>query len=268
MGTFMSQWQGPPYGQAPYPNGPYAFPDYGPQPGGGFMPPPPPPPRNSIAGILIALGVAGLVVIVGSAVVVYLAFGTSSTTAKSEGGSTVPAVPEPSVTHGLPTETPSPLSAPAGGGGGVPNILTATVKTAWKDAYTRTLTRSGTCASVANPALKTALRAHPCAAPVSSALYRTSNRSVQVTITIMKFGSTADATAVLHAAQKKAQPSMISRPRAGVGLWYYNHVQGRYVVFSYACKADGSAPGVRSGPVNVAAVHLGTELTNVLLWEN
>jgi hypothetical protein len=260
----MSQWQGPPQGwQPPYPQ---QEPGYGP---GYGMPgfPPPPPPRNSSAGIFWALGIAGLVLVIavaaGAVFLVSKGDDKSEEPPRSLAQTTSVPTPTGTPTTSRPTDTPTTST-----GSGVPNILDATVKTAWGETYTRTLTRGGSCPSVANSALRTALGAHPCVAPISSALYKTADRSVQVTITIMKFGSSAAASSILHAANGKAQPSLIAQPRPGVGEWFYNHSQGPYVIFSYACKSNGGAPGTRSGPVNVAAVHLGTELTNVMIWEN
>lgn len=276
----MSQWQGAPpqspYGmppQGPFGQGPYDPGPYGPAPAPGFGPPPgggyPPPPQRSNTGVFVALGIAALVLVVAAAGGALYLMGSGG--GKHSGAQASPQMHDslpPSGGSSAPPVTGAPANPPSGGSAAA-DVLTPTFKTAWGDIFTRLQTRDGDCATYANAALKTVLAAHPCAGSITSALYRNAAGNAQVTVTIMKFGSTADADAVAAAADtKSAYPVLITTLHGQVNMWISDKSQGAWVVYAHGINPSGGSDGPRGGPVFTAAVHLSTEIRNVLIWKN
>jgi hypothetical protein len=257
QGPYGPGQQGPPYGPGP---GPYGYPQQQPYP---------PPVRSSNAWIFWAIGVVAVVAVVGviATAVIFLASaaGGPRTVAQS--------IPVPAVTSSVPQPTDSyqpatPTPSVPAGPTDLSGVLGSTVKTALHgNTYTRLSTRGGSCASNANSALRKVLKAHPCSAPVTAALYRNAGKSVRVSLYIMQFATSSDAAAVSNATNSKASPFLISSP-GRTGYWTLSRTQGSRVVYAVACRTNGGAAGPSTGPVNSAAKELSVEIAAVLIWKD
>jgi hypothetical protein len=213
-----------------------------------------------------AIGVIAVVAVVGMIVAsaVLLTSGDDKPPVVAASRSASPAIssaPEP-------TDTYEPTTPPPSGPTDLSDVLKSTVKTALHgNVYTRITTRGGSCVSNSNAALQKVLKTHPCSAPVTAALYSNPDKSIRVSIFIMQFDSSSDASAVNSATSSDASPGLISPPRP-VEYWTLSRTVGSRVVYGVACKTAGGKAGTNTGPVNAAGKELSVEIANVLLFTN
>jgi hypothetical protein len=229
----------------------------------------PPPPRSSNAWIFWAIGVVAVVGVFGVIGAVVFLLGSGG----DQPSSVAQSVPVPALSSAAPqpTDTSEPTPAPTSPAGStdLSGVLTPTVKAALHgNTYTRLSTKGGSCASNANSALQKVLKAHPCSAPVTAALYTNPGKSVRVSVYIMQFATSSDAAAVSNATNSHASPALISSPRRGVGYWTLSRTQGSRVIYTVSCRSNGGAVGTNTGPVNSAGRELGVEIATVLIWKS
>jgi hypothetical protein len=208
--------------------------------------------------------VVAVVLVVGviaTAVILLDSNGSSPRLAASSVPAVTSSAPQPTDTYEPPTPTPSAPAGPSDLSG----VLSATVKTALGGTYTRISTRGGSCTSNANAALRKVLKAHPCSAPVNAALYSNAAKSIRISLYIMQFDTSSDASAINSATNSQASPNLISPPR-GAGYWTLSQPQGSRVVYAVACRTSGGSAGASTGPVSSAAKEMGVEIANVLLF--
>ncbi|ROO91105.1 hypothetical protein EDD29_8852 [Actinocorallia herbida] len=269
-----------PFAQAPGTPPPFA-PPYGapfagpgtPQPfGQGGFPAPPHPPAKSRTGLLIALGaIVAVVVVLGAGAVALTVL---------DGEDPAPKVPEvtmPSVSvPPIPTVSVPPVDVPTLPADStpkqVPDILKASVKTAFGTTYTRAGTSSGKCPSIAPKALRKVLEKNPCIGRYKGAVYSSPKKDAVVTVVIMPLKN-ADAAAALKRAGKL--PYLIA-PKKGSGVksfgtspvqtWYQVHIEGNLALFTMAYRSDMGKTD-KGGIADKASAELGTELSNVLKFQ-
>ncbi|MFI0350654.1 hypothetical protein [Actinomadura sp. 9N407] len=268
---------GSPYGPPGPPGPPSGPPMHGP-PGMGMppgMPPGPgmpgpgmpgpgmPPPRKSGGGgALIALLIAGamlFLVLIGVGAFVIL------------GGDDDDPPPITSPTRGYTSEPTDDPTTSTGGGADPSGILASTIRTTG-GTYTQVGTRTGTCTSRANTTLATRLRTYPCTDSLYSGVYASPTRNIITVISIMKVGSSTDASAVSSAVNSEGWPKLL-KPAPGRGLptldkepdfWTRAWTTGSQVVYAQSYWARGGATGGREGSVYNAAGELGKEVVDQL----
>lgn len=241
-------------------------PGYPPGPPHGFPPgppmPPPPPPRGG-GGLLIPLLVFGAVVVVAIAAIGAFLLIESDDDRTYATTTAPPLSRAPSTPTDAPTRASS--SAPF-------SILGPTVETAKGTTFTRAGTRTQSCAGRANDRLRAALRDHPCAGAVHSAVYADPAERIITAVSILQFATAADAEAVKEATTTDAWPELLTpaedsglpRPRSEPAYWTRTWSLDDRVVYAQSYYADGRSPGGRDGDVYATAGELGVEITNVL----
>lgn len=260
------QWPGqPPSGPGfPPPPAPHGPP---PMPGGpGF-----PPPRRGGGGPLVPLLIFGLV-----GILAVLGLGTflvlESNDDDPERTSTLPTYnpatpsysPEPRPTQSRTSRTPSNPSS----------VLSATVRTAKGNTFTRVGTRTASCTGRANTKLRAALRSHPCVGVMHSAVYANPAKKIITAVSIAKFSSPSAASSVSRVTADKGWPELLTpsdasglrQPRPDPAYWTRSWTQGSNVIYAQSYWSTGSATGGRTGSVFATAGELGVEITNTLVW--
>ncbi|GGV20014.1 hypothetical protein GCM10010182_47270 [Actinomadura cremea] len=245
-----------------WPGQPPGPPGYPPGPPHGF--PPPPPPQRGGGGLLIPLLIFGAVVVVAIA-----ALGAFLVIESADDGPdyTTASAPPPSARSSTPSDEPTRASS-----GDPYGILGTTVETAKGNTFTRAGTRTESCATRANTALKAALRDHPCAGEMHSAVYADPAKKIITTVSILDFATATDAEAVKEATTSDGWPELLTpaedsglpRPEAEPSYWTRTWALDDRVIYAQSYWADGSSPGGRDGDVYATAGELGVEITNVL----
>ncbi|RFU39481.1 hypothetical protein DZF91_22255 [Actinomadura logoneensis] len=237
------------------------------------FPPPPAPPGGGGSGgavIFIVIAVVALVLIGGGVGAMVLLSGDDK---PKRHVAVVPPSAAPSSPSGLGKRPTS------GGGGGTSDpwsILTRTIRTAKGNSYTQAGTRSEPCVLRANTQLLSTLRAHPCTGRMASGVYLNSSRTIVTVLSLARFGSPADARAVVNSLSRHAEPKLLGPSKSsGIPLlrgnperWTRTYSRGSSVVFAQSYYARGGAAGGAAGPVNQTASELGVEVQTTLLWKN
>ncbi|MBW8485291.1 hypothetical protein [Actinomadura parmotrematis] len=174
----------------------------------------------------------------------------------------------PSVTYGVPTTRPTT--------GTGTDVLGPTIRTAKGNTFTRGGSRTASCIARANSDLLTELASHPCVGQMQSALYMNPGQTVTTVVSIAKFASSSDASAISSATNGEAEPTLLyptadsglPRPSGKPGYWTRSWSQGSTVVYAQSYPSRGGQSGDRSGTVFLTAGELGTEVTNTILWSN
>ncbi|MFA1550845.1 hypothetical protein [Actinomadura chokoriensis] len=259
---YPPQRPGPPPGGPGFPPGPP-----GPYGGPGF----PPPPRGG-GGALIPLLIIGVVV-----VLAVVGVGTFLVVSSDDDGRTSAF---PSYTpYSPPTPTYSPIEpTPTRSTGGTPGdpsgVLSATVRTAKGNTFTRVGTRTQSCTSRANSRLRTALRTYPCTGLMQSAVYADPAKKIITSVSIMTLSSPSAASSVSRVTTDKGWPLLLTpstasglpQPRPDPAYWTRSWTQGSRVIYAQSYWSSGSATGGREGSVFATAGELGVEITNTLIW--
>ncbi|GAB2816195.1 hypothetical protein GCM10022221_12640 [Actinocorallia aurea] len=254
----------PPYGPGYPPQGsPAPFGE------GGFPPPPPLAPKPNP--VVFAIGAITAIVVVLVAGLVAMHF------VRSDDEKKPPEVSMPSVSvPPMPTVSAVPTEAPtlpaASEPRQVPDILKASVKTAFGTTYTRAGTASGKCPSIAPKALRKALAKNPCIGQYRGAVYSSPKKDAVVTVIIMPLKN-ADAAAAVKRAGK--YPYLIA-PKKGSGVksfgkspvqtWSQIQIKGNLALFAMAYRSDMGKTD-KGGVANKASGELGAELSAVLAFQ-
>ncbi len=241
---------------------------------GGF----PPPPRRGGGGAAVPLLIVGgmvLLVLIGVGAFVLLS---------GDDDDDPPAITFPSsrstYTPYTPPSTgtsiePSP-STSIGGGSDPTSLLSATVRTAKGNTFTRAGTRTESCITRANTKLLSRLRTDPCVGSMYSAVYANPSRTIITSISIAKFSSPSAASRIGNATDAQGWPKLLTpsdasglpQPRANPAYWTRTWTRGSNVIYAQSYWTHGGATGGRTGSVFATAGELGVEITNTLLWSN
>ncbi|NKZ02468.1 hypothetical protein HGB48_01635 [Actinomadura latina] len=169
---------------------------------------------------------------------------------------------------------PTPTSSAAGTPGNPSEVLSATIRTAKGNTFTRAGTRTQSCTSRANDRLRTALRAHPCTGPMYSAVYASPSKKIITSVSILTVSGPSAASSVNRVTSDKGWPLLLTpsdssglpQPRSDPAYWTRSWSQGSRVIYAQSYWSSGAATGGRTGSVFATAGELGVEVTNTLIW--
>ncbi|WP_131732351.1 hypothetical protein [Actinomadura formosensis] len=180
-----------------------------------------------------------------------------------------------------PTLTPyssEPTPTPTSGGtpGDPSGVLSATIRTAKGNTFTRAGTRTQSCTSRANARLRTALQTYPCIGPMHSAVYANPSKQIITSVSILTLSSPSAASSVSQTTNDKGWPLLLTpsdasglpQPRPDPAYWTRSWSQGSRVIYAQSYWSSGGATGDRTGAVFATAGELGVEVTNTLIWTN
>ncbi|MBT2208173.1 MULTISPECIES: hypothetical protein [Actinomadura] len=239
---------------------------------GGF----PPPPRRSGGGAAVPLLIVG-----GMVLLALIGVGAFVVLNSGDDKDDPPAITFPSA---RPTYTPpstgsiepSPTTSLGGGGSDPTSLLSATVRTAKGNTFTRAGTRTESCITRANTKLLSRLRTDPCIGSMYSAVYANPSRTIITSVSIAKFATPSAASRIGNATDAQGWPKLLTpsdasglpQPRANPAYWTRTWTRGSSVIYAQSYWTHGGATGGRTGSVFATAGELGVEITNALLFTN
>lgn len=261
----------PPHLPGPPPGGPgYPPPPPGPPPpfgGPGF----PPPPRGggSFLVPLLIFGVVAIIAVVG--VGAFLVLGSGDNDRTTTFPTYTPYTPPTPY-----SSEPTPTSTSGGTSGDPSGVLSATIRTAKGNTFTRAGTRTQSCTNRVNARLRTALQTYPCIGPMYSAVYANPSKQIITSVSVLTFSSPAAASSISQTTNDKGWPLLLTpsdasglpQPRPDPAYWTRSWSQGSRVIYAQSYWSSGGATGDQTGAVFATAGELGVEVTNTLIWTN
>src|SRR5437868_8671032 len=198
---------GAPLPGPPMPGPPmYGPPMQGPPMPGGF---PPPPPHRSGGGALVALLIIGALVVLSVA-------GVGAFVLVKAGDNDRPTITLPTPTaptaplFTAPAVEPSPTASSGGTTSDPSSVLSASVRTAQGNIFTRAGTRTESCISRANTKMLSELQANPCIGSMYSAVYANPSRTIITAVSIAKFASPSAASSVGNVTNQQGWPKLLT----------------------------------------------------------